>query len=104
VTAEEYARGEAEVGRILERLGSARMARADAGLIADEFAFAGELLAHACRRGRFLLDRRLEHAEKLTEEIRRLSAEHRRIWLARNRPGGLADSAGRLDKTAQDYR
>jgi hypothetical protein len=104
VTAEEYARGEAAVGPILERLGGGRMRRADAGLIADEFAFAGELLAHACRRGRFLFDRGLESAEELEAEIRRLAAEHRRIWLARNRSGGLAESAGRLEKTAGDYR
>jgi hypothetical protein len=102
VTREEYARGEVAVESIMARLASARMGRADAGLIGDEFAFAGELLAHACRRGRFLIDR--THGKDLEAELRGLSSEHRRIWLARNRPGGLAESAGRLDKTAADYQ
>jgi hypothetical protein len=102
VTREEYARGEVAVESIMARLASSRMGRADAGLIGDEFAFAGELLAHACRRGRFLIDR--THGKDLEAELRGLSSEHRRIWLARNRPGGLAESAGRLDKTAADYQ
>lgn len=101
VTAEEYRRGEAAIEPIMDRLAGARMGRADARLIMDEFVFAGELLAHVCRRGRFLIDGK--DGGNLEREIRRLSAEHRRIWLARNRPGGLAESAGRLDKTAGDY-
>jgi hexosaminidase len=104
VTADEYTRGEQAIAPILARLATARMARPDAALIADEFTFAGELLAHACRRGRFLLDRRPQNAGDLKTDMRRLTAEHRRLWLARNRPGGLSDSAARLDKMLVDYQ
>lgn len=33
-----------------------------------------------------------------------LAARHRELWVARNRPGGLADSAARLDHLAACYR
>jgi hypothetical protein len=29
--------------------------------------------------------------------------EYKRIWLARNRPGGLVDSVARLEAMAEDY-
>jgi hypothetical protein len=32
-----------------------------------------------------------------------LIGEYRQLWLARNRPGGLEDSAGRLERARADY-
>jgi len=49
-----------------------------------------ELLVHACRLGRS----RLNHTSPPSVEP--IVAEHQRLWLARNRPGGLADSVRRL--------
>jgi hypothetical protein len=103
VTAEEYDRAREMVAGILPRLGGQRMKRGDAGLVVDEFGFAGRLLSHACRRGRFLLDRDLERAGDLTEEMGGLIEEHRRVWRARNREGGLKESVGRLERAGQVY-
>ena len=39
----------------------------------------------------------------LAEDADRLIVEYRDLWLARSRPGGLADSARRLERMRQDY-
>jgi hypothetical protein len=104
VTAAEYQAGQAAISPIISQLSNARMSRPDAGLIAEEFQFAADLLTHACEHGRHLLDRGAPDAQKLSSNLRGLTAEHRRIWRARNRPGGLSDSAARLDKTLRDYQ
>ncbi|GAB4574209.1 MAG: hypothetical protein Kow0077_19610 [Anaerolineae bacterium] len=41
---------------------------------------------------------------RLAEELDALIEEYRRIWLVRNRAGGLADSAGRLERLLALYR
>ena len=76
----------------------------DGDLIASEFRFAADLLRHACRRGRFLLDRTSLDPQLMAKELERLTAEHQRVWLARNRPGGLADSAARLTNAQLAYQ
>jgi hypothetical protein len=103
VTAEEFDRARETLAGILPRLASQRMRRADARLVAEEFAFAGRLLDHACRRGRYRLNRQSEGGESLADELHGLTEEHRRIWRARNREGGLRDSAGRLERAGEVY-
>jgi hypothetical protein len=103
VTAEEFDRARETLAGILPRLASQRMRRADARLVAEEFAFAGRLLDHACRRGRYRLNRKSERGESLADELHGLTEEHRRIWRARNREGGLRDSAGRLERAGEVY-
>jgi hexosaminidase len=103
VTAAEYSRGEERVATILNRLPAHRMNRPDAKLVADEFALAGNFLGHACRRGRFLLERTAERGAALSEEMKSLAMEHGRVWLERNRVGGQSDSLSRLNRAASDY-
>ena len=40
----------------------------------------------------------------LADEMDHLLADYRRTWLARNRPGGLAESAARFERLLQLYR
>lgn len=76
----------------------ARMERPDAELIQAEFAQAARMATHAC-------DRALPtNNDALAADLREIIAEHRRLWLARNRPGGLADSAARLEARLKDYQ
>lgn len=72
----------------------ATVRRSDADLLNAEFDFAVGLLRLACRRGR------RENGAAAAAEARRLAAEHRRLWILRNRSGGLADSAARMDVLA----
>jgi hexosaminidase len=68
-----------------EPLDRALMDRPDAALVRDELANTVRLLLAACDRG-------LGSAV----EARTILAEYRRLWLARNRVGGLHESAGTL--------
>ncbi len=79
-------------------LSDARMACADRDLIAAEFRNAAAMLRHACHRGVALLDGRTPS----TDELPAIITEHRRLWLARNREGGLKDSVQRLERLLID--
>ena len=100
------------VDRAMAPLSQARMARPDAELIADEFHNAAALLRHACRLGIARLRTEsgeiaaipLETRRALASELKGIVAEYRRLWLARNRPGGLADSVGRMERLLTLYR
>jgi hypothetical protein len=103
VTAEEYHVAEEAVAPLLGRLDQSDMNRADASLIKEEFGFAAELLGHACRRGRLLLDSGSQDRAALRTELAGLRERHQQIWRARNREGGLADSVARLELAARAY-
>lgn len=66
------------------------------------------VLAHACRRGISALNqKRKSLSGKLTAELakdmREIIAEHRRLWLVRNRPGGLQSSLGYYQDLLNEY-
>ncbi|MGQ9455107.1 MAG: glycoside hydrolase family 20 zincin-like fold domain-containing protein [Armatimonadota bacterium] len=88
----------------VRQMRSAKMKRQDAQLIKDEFACGAILVELGCRigkmhlasqAGRSVSSERKSVASKLEEAIH----EYERLWLARNRPGGLPDSVARLQKT-----
>ncbi|MCB0198118.1 MAG: glycoside hydrolase, partial [Anaerolineae bacterium] len=90
--------------QVMAALPQARSTRPDADLLHREFLWAAAMLRHACRRGLWALgDPAPDLRPALAAEAADLLTEHRAIWLARNRPGGLADSEARLEKMRQDY-
>ena len=103
VTAEQYTAARDEVATIASRLASADVRRSDASLILEEFGLAADLLTHACRRGRRLRNAGLEDARELGSELTELIGRYRRVWLRRNREGGLRDSVARLETAPADY-
>jgi hypothetical protein len=86
----------AAIDASISRLGAARMGREHASLIQQELANAAAMLRYACRRGRSALDPAAGDVRELADQLRQIVDSHRRCWLARNRPGGLDDSVGRL--------
>jgi hypothetical protein len=84
-------------------LDRAAMDRPDAALIADEFRNAAAMLRHACHRGAWLLNPSTEDSIALAEELRIILGQHRRLWLARNREGGLQDSARKIEDRLAEY-
>lgn len=104
VTAAEFAAAQSAIAAALAPLDSARMDRPDASLILDEFRNAAAMLTHACRRGLWKLDPSADDPASLAEDLSRILGEHRRLWLARNRPGGLPDSTRRLETRLDEYR
>ncbi len=112
LAAEALSAAERYVEEVVGRLGGARSSRGDAQLLAAEYRLAASLLAHACELGRARIEAGRAAVEALPASARsRLASslgllieEYRRLWLARSRPGGLADSAGRLDRLLRMYR
>lgn len=98
-------------------LPAARLERADAAVIADEFRFAAALLRHAAALGVARLEAARAGAREgaiaaidaparraLARELEPLVAEYRRLWLRGSREGGLDESAGRLEQLLARYR
>ncbi|RPJ29018.1 MAG: glycoside hydrolase [Chloroflexi bacterium] len=90
-----------------EPLSRTRMERPDRELVQDEFELTARLLRHACCRGLLALEDEPQKASgiqrQLAADVPALVAEYRRIWLRRNRTGGLAESSARLEKLYQEY-
>jgi hypothetical protein len=91
-----------------ERLACARGSRS-----ATELRWAADVLAFACRFGIARLATPAgapvgaippSERARLADELDSLVAEHRSTWLARNRPGGLDESAGWLERVASALR
>ena len=103
VTGEQLDSAICAIDSTMAALPQARMGCLDAALISREIANGAAMLRHAARRGRWLLDRNSEKVLDLTEDLRQIIGRHEDLWLARNRSGGLSDSAGQLRKTLEMY-
>jgi hexosaminidase len=95
------------VDQAMASLPAARMERSDADLIVEEFAWVADMLRLACSLGIARLqagpDAPLDAVPaktraSLADQLRLLIQHHRQLWLRRNRPGGLDDSAARLER------
>lgn len=90
---------------VIAPLGRARLAREDASLIADEYANAGRMLLWGCRRALALRTGTIDSGPErraLAAGLREILGEHRRLWVARNREGGLQDSVRVLEQRLQE--
>ncbi len=93
-------------------LGDEQMQRVDADLIRREYANTVRLLWHAARRGQMALpggapkgsDERQRLCKELLADMENILAEYERLWLARNRPGGLQDSTAIFRARIEEYR
>jgi hypothetical protein len=101
---EEYDAVDADLAALDTRLAGSRSHRPDAGLIADELANATALVrvltADARARlevGGALASVATPARATLAAALRPVIAEHERLWLARNRPGGLRESRAWLE-------
>jgi hypothetical protein len=102
---------EAFVEQALRLLAEARPLADDGELAREELGLTAGLLGHAARLGRNrfatpgLDTRGIPRAERrrLAEELDGLIVDYRRLWLARSRPGGLVDSAGRMLALRESY-
>ena len=94
------------------RLESARMTLPDADLVRDEFRNGIALARHACHLGIARIEAgrvevsqlKEEERAELAVELEPIITEFRRLWLIRNRPGGLDDSAGRFEALLAAYK
>ncbi len=87
------------------RAATAPLQITDAALVRDEVANGARMLRHACQRGICLygVEPDAHIRGSLLEDLVWVLGEHRRLWMARNREGGLQDSAARLQERLSDY-
>jgi len=111
ITVEQVAGAEAVLDDCRRRLATARPARSDGALVIDELGTAIDLVGVLCRdlRARLEGDGWLGSVPetvraRLASELAPLVDRHRALWLARNRPGGLADSQAWLEHLGRCYR
>lgn len=110
LTIDELRGVEATLAGAVERLGRARPRRADGSLVVDELrtsaALVGVLVSDAAARlevDGLLSSVPERQRHELAARLEPLIADHRRLWLARNRPGGLPDSARWLEHLRECY-
>jgi hypothetical protein len=104
---ESFERAMQAIADAMAPIRKARIERADADLILDEYECAADLLHHACGLGMLAWEEDPRVARglkrKLRTDLKRILKEYERLWLARNREGGLKDSAARLAAIAKLY-
>jgi len=81
--------------------GYGQMLRKDAQLIQSEFDLTMRMMQHACQRALFAFGK--TGSAGLRQDLEEIITEYRRIWLLRNRVGGLHDSLSRLEMLRCDY-
>lgn len=95
-----FTRVNRELDRLEAIVPTLKMKRADAALVRREFNYALQLMRYGMARVERLgsARRRAEpgEAKLIRREQRKLVAAHDKVWLARNRPGGMEDSAANL--------
>jgi hexosaminidase len=91
------------VEAIVRRIDQAQMNVPDAALIKREFSHAAQMLRHGARRALFELGDTSTSKSGLAAEIDAIEVGQRTLWLARNRPGGLDDSAARFVEARKLY-
>jgi hexosaminidase len=110
MTIEDLRGVEERLAQAVERLDRSRPKRRDGDLVIDELRTAAALVALLCRdaRARLAEDGWLSSVDQATRsnlahDLRPLIEHHRLLWLARNRPGGLDDSAAWLRHLLECY-
>ncbi len=81
---------------------------AEARLVGDELSATVRTLRHACDRAdiMFRIARKRDVRpvlRRMKTDIRKIMRDHRRLWRARNRPGGLSDSMTHYRRLADEY-
>jgi hexosaminidase len=111
LTVKDLAAVEAGLDDAVAALQRARPRRADCALVIEELSAGAALVALMCRdaRARLETDGWLASVDEkqrlqLAADLEPLIDTHRRLWLARNRPGGLEDSVAWLDHLLGCYR
>ena len=107
ITLDTLKRTQRTIDRVMKSLHRSKPLRADAKLLIAEFESAAAMLRHACQRGMLALETNPRKTRalkrKLKTDLARLVKDYRKLWHARNRPGGFKDSVARLEKLRKEY-
>jgi hypothetical protein len=94
------------IEQLISSLPRAQSQRSDAALLLEEFRWVAQMLGLACRLGKARLADGIQPLSAMAQpegqligrELKTLIEVHERLWLRRNRPGGLKDSSARLKR------
>lgn len=101
-----------QIKKAMSYLQETKIKNSEANLIKDEFKNAARLLHHACKKGLLMLEKYetgKEFSTKalnlLIKEAEDIISQHKKLWIERNRPGGLEESVELLEKfTTLSYK
>ena len=104
MTKEGLEQGDEAIVKALEILARSTPKSPDAHLLKEELTLAARLSRHAVELGKHRLTAREGAVKNIPEETRKILAseldslitQHRNLWIQRNRPGGLEDSAKKM--------
>ncbi len=111
LTIEGFNAAEKEILDALEILKNAKPESEDSEILINETIQAANLAMHGIHLGIARLNAKdkaienipLEIKAELKAELKPLIENHRKLWIVRNRPGGLDDSAGKLENLLKCY-
>ena len=111
LTVERLDEAQQALAGVVERLGRHRMACLDHVTVEAELRHAANMLHHACALSQAQWqgeDGSLQgigsaSLTRLASSLKDIQAEHRRLWVIRNRPGGLSESVGHLTELLAMY-
>ncbi len=109
VRREDFERVRSAVRDLAGAIDEARISTPDAATIHDEFLNAARQIELACLLGEARLDLAegkdiSVQATAIRRGLEQAISEHRRLWLLRNRPGGLPDSLKMLENRLDEVR
>ncbi len=94
------------INAVIKPMALADMRCPDAALVQREFAWAADMLRHACWRFMWVLGENPApeaSPDHLASHVQELDAEFHHLWHARNRPGGFMESRARLEAMRSQY-
>jgi hexosaminidase len=94
----------AHIDEAIAPLAQASMSRTDADQIRREFTLAARMLRQGANHMLLVLGDDSAQKGALKDEWDSIEAEYKEVWLARNRPGGLADSVARFKTAREQYQ
>ena len=89
---------------VMKPLDTAQIKRPDAELIKREYRQSAHMLKHGAQRALLQVGDASLSKAALLADLDALIEEHKALWLARNRPGGLDDSLANLEAARDLYR
>ena len=91
------------IDRAIAPLSATQSRRPDAAVLKREFELAARMMRHGAWRGLHVAGAPDRSVAELDRELGEIIEEYKAVWLLRNRPGGLVDSAARLERSRRDY-
>ncbi len=112
LNAEGLQKAEKEIAGALEMLKISQPKCADSTILKNEINLAANLAVHGIHLGLYRLGAKKlstknispKNKQVLYNEFKPLIEEHRKLWIVRNRPGGLNDSAAKLEELLNYYK